>query len=73
MGGTLHIHIPGHDIAERENIQPLRHSSKATHRFAAVNSSHYQALERLADGIQAEAWSAEREAAPTVILEEIQS
>ncbi len=58
MGGTLHIDIPGHDIAEIENIQPLRHSSKASHRFAAVNSSHHQALERLADGIEVEAWSA---------------
>jgi putative glutamine amidotransferase len=58
LGGTLHIDIPGHDNAERENIQPLRHSSKARHRFAAVNSSHHQALERLADGMEVEAWSA---------------
>jgi putative glutamine amidotransferase len=58
MGGTLHIDIPDHDSAETENIQPLRHSSKATHRFAAVNSSHHQALEKLADGIEVEAWSA---------------
>ena len=56
-GGTLHIDIPGHDNCERENIQPLRHSSKAIHRFAAVNSSHHQALERLADGMEVEAWS----------------
>jgi putative glutamine amidotransferase len=58
LGGTLHIDIPGHDNAERENIQPLRHSSKAIHRFAAVNSSHHQALEKLADGMEVEAWSA---------------
>lgn len=58
MGGTLHIDIPDHDNAETANIQPLRHSSKAVHRFAAVNSSHHQALERLADGIEVEAWSA---------------
>jgi putative glutamine amidotransferase len=57
MGGTLHIDIPGHDNAERENIQSLRHSSKAIHRFAAVNSSHHQALEKLADGMEVEAWS----------------
>ena len=57
-GGTLRIDIPGHDNFERQNIQPLRHSSKAIHRFAAVNSSHHQALERLADGIEVEAWSA---------------
>jgi putative glutamine amidotransferase len=58
MGGTLHIDIPDHDNAETANIQPLMHSSKAVHRFAAVNSSHHQALERLADGIEVEAWSA---------------
>jgi len=58
MGGTLHIDIPDHDVAETQNIQVLRHSSKATHRFAAVNSSHHQALEKLADGIEVEAWSA---------------
>ena len=57
LGGTLHIDIPGHDSAERENIQPLRHSSNAIHRFAAVNSSHHQALEKLADGMEVEAWS----------------
>jgi putative glutamine amidotransferase len=58
MGGTLHIDIPDHDNAETANIQTLRHSSTATHRFAAVNSSHHQALENLADGIEVEAWSA---------------
>jgi len=58
MGGTLHTDIPDHDNAETANIQPLRHSSKAVHRFAAVNSSHHQALERLAGGIEVEAWSA---------------
>jgi len=58
MGGTLHIDIPDHDNAETSNIQPLRHSAAAVHRFAAVNSSHHQALEKLADGIEVEAWSA---------------
>jgi putative glutamine amidotransferase len=58
IGGTLHIDIPGHDNAETANVQPLRHSSTAIHRFAAVNSSHHQALERLADGMEVEAWSA---------------
>jgi putative glutamine amidotransferase len=58
MGGSLHIDIPDHDNAENANIQPLRHSSSAVHRFASVNSSHHQALERLACGIEVEAWSA---------------
>jgi putative glutamine amidotransferase len=58
MGGTLQIDIPDHDFAETANIQALRHSSTAVHRFAAVNSTHHQALERLADGIEVEAWSA---------------
>ncbi len=58
LGGTLHIDIPGHDNDERANVQALRHSAKAIHRFAAVNSSHHQALEKLADGVEVEAWSA---------------
>lgn len=58
LGGTLHIDIPGHDNDEQANVQALRHSSSAIHRFAAVNSSHHQALERLADGVEVEAWSA---------------
>src|SRR5271155_5805167 len=35
MGGTLHIDIPDHDNLETSNIQALRHSSQAVHRFAA--------------------------------------
>ena len=58
LGGTLQIDIPDHDNAETANIQPLRHSAEAVHRFGAVNSSHHQALERLAKGIEVEAWSA---------------
>ena len=57
MGGTLHIDIPDHDNLETSNVQLLRHSAAAAHRFEAVNSSHHQALERVADGIEVEAWS----------------
>jgi putative glutamine amidotransferase len=57
MGGTLYLDIPDHDSAETSNVQALRHSSMAIHRFEAVNSSHHQALEKLADAIEVEAWS----------------
>lgn len=57
LGGTLYIDIPDHDNAETSNVQALRHSAAAQHRFEAVNSSHHQALEKLADGIEVEAWS----------------
>jgi putative glutamine amidotransferase len=58
LGGTLHLDIPDHDNAETSNIQKLRHSATAIHRFEAVNSSHHQALEALAEGLEVEAWSA---------------
>ncbi len=60
LGGTLHLDIPGHDLPETKfgNLQPLRFSATTTQRFACVNSSHHQALNRVADGLEIEAWSA---------------
>lgn len=62
LGGTLLIDIPGHGEAEQRDreIQPLRHAPGVppSRRFAAVNSSHHQAVETLGEGLAAEAWCA---------------
>ncbi len=60
LGGTLLLDIPGHNAPEQENhdVQPLRMARSATHRFEKVNSSHHQAIDRLADGCVVEAWCA---------------
>jgi putative glutamine amidotransferase len=61
LGGTLHLDIRGHDLPEMksQNVQPLRFDSSARHRFEKVNSSHHQALDRVADALEIEAWHAE--------------
>jgi putative glutamine amidotransferase len=61
LGGTLHLDIPGHNAPEMKDhdVQPLRTDRSATHRFDRVNSSHHQAVDRLADGCVAEAWCAD--------------
>ncbi len=58
MGGTLILDLPGHNLPEQKdhNVQPVKTATEASHRFASVNSSHHQAIERLADGCEAEAW-----------------
>jgi putative glutamine amidotransferase len=60
LGGTLKLDIKGHNLPEQRDreVQPLRHARRASHRFSKVNSAHHQAIERLADGCEVEAWSA---------------
>ena len=60
LGGTLHLDIRGHDLPEMKsaNIQPLRYAAGARHRFEMVNSSHHQALDRVAEALEVEAWHA---------------
>jgi putative glutamine amidotransferase len=60
LGGTLLLDIPGHDLPEMKtaNLQPLRYTATARHRFERVNSSHHQALDRVADQLEIEAWHA---------------
>jgi putative glutamine amidotransferase len=60
LGGTLRLDIPGHNAPELKDhdAQELRTQNGARHRFARVNSSHHQAVHRVADGFEIEAWSA---------------
>jgi putative glutamine amidotransferase len=60
LGGTLLLDIPGHNLPEMKaaNVQPLRHAAAARHRFERVNSSHHQALDRVAAPLEVEAWHA---------------
>lgn len=60
LGGTLHLHIDGHREASHyeQDTQPLRLAAGTAVGFAAVNSSHHQALAGVADGLVVEAWSA---------------
>jgi putative glutamine amidotransferase len=58
LGGTLILDLPGHNLPEQKDhdIQPLRMDGAASHRFARVNSSHHQAVDRVADACEVEGW-----------------
>lgn len=59
LGGTLLLDIPGHKDLKYDNVQTLRHASGVEIKIPRVNSSHHQAIDKLGDGLEIEAWYTE--------------
>jgi putative glutamine amidotransferase len=62
LGGTLRLDIAGHALPElkTQNLQPLRYAAgvEERRRFALVNNSHHQVIDKPGDGLEVEAWCA---------------
>jgi putative glutamine amidotransferase len=59
LGGTLHLDVPNHNHLKFQNVQPLHYAEGAVLQIPRVNSSHHQALDRIASGLEIEAWCAD--------------
>jgi putative glutamine amidotransferase len=60
LGGTLLLDIPSHNLPEQKygNLQELTYAPSAKFRIPRVNSSHHQAIDKLGDNLEIEAWHA---------------